>query len=118
GAPAGGAAADQRGLAASLRRPPRRRDRMRTDLPRDARDATLPSLRRRRPEHPRRRRRLLLAGVIAVAVARPLPAVDPRLAITQLARQVWQDELPQNTVLTILQTRDGYLWLGTYEGLA
>lgn len=25
--------------------------------------------------------------------------------------------LPQNSVLTIVRTRDGYLWMGTYEGL-
>src|SRR5262245_47607690 len=33
---------------------------------------------------------------------------------------VWQTEegLPQNHVTSITQTRDGYLWLGTYEGLA
>jgi PAS domain S-box-containing protein len=33
---------------------------------------------------------------------------------------VWQQPqgLPQNTVLTILQTRDGYLWVGTKGGLA
>ena len=32
----------------------------------------------------------------------------------------WQerDGLPQNTVLAIATTRDGYLWLGTYEGAA
>src|ERR1044072_2161872 len=59
---------------------------------------------------------VLLAGALAVA-AGPLSALDPRLAITQLARDVWQDELPQSAVLSILQTRDGYLWLGTYEGL-
>ena len=29
-----------------------------------------------------------------------------------------QDGLPQNTVLAITTTRDGYLWVGTYEGLA
>ncbi len=31
----------------------------------------------------------------------------------------WQTEhgLPQNTIETIVQTRDGYLWLGTYNGL-
>src|SRR4051812_36413156 len=30
----------------------------------------------------------------------------------------WQerDGLPQNTVTTIATTRDGYLWMGTYEG--
>ncbi|MBI1764742.1 MAG: hypothetical protein HYR56_25250 [Acidobacteria bacterium] len=33
---------------------------------------------------------------------------------------VWQDQhgLPQNGVLAILRTRDGYLWLGTIEGAA
>jgi signal transduction histidine kinase/ligand-binding sensor domain-containing protein len=29
-----------------------------------------------------------------------------------------RDGLPQNTVLAIATTRDGYLWLGTYEGAA
>lgn len=29
-----------------------------------------------------------------------------------------EDGLPQNSVTTILQTRDGYLWLGTFGGLA
>src|SRR5689334_17342535 len=31
----------------------------------------------------------------------------------------WQTEdgLPQNSVTAIVQTRDGYLWLGTYSGL-
>ena len=34
--------------------------------------------------------------------------------------RIWQVEsgLPQNKVTAILQTRDGYLWLGTYNGLA
>jgi ligand-binding sensor domain-containing protein/signal transduction histidine kinase len=33
---------------------------------------------------------------------------------------VWQDQhgLPQNGVNTITRTRDGYLWLGTFEGVA
>ncbi len=63
-----------------------------------------------------RRSCLLLAAALATASA-PLSALDPRLAITQLARDFWQDELPQSAVLSVLQTRDGYLWLGTYEGL-
>ena len=62
-------------------------------------------------------RRSCLFFAVALAAAAPLRAVDPRLAISQLAREVWQDELPQSAVLSILQTRDGYLWLGTYEGL-
>jgi signal transduction histidine kinase/ligand-binding sensor domain-containing protein len=74
------------------------------------------------PPAPRRRRGalrrscLLLAAALATSSA-PLYALDPRLAITQLSRDVWQDELPQSAVLSVLQTRDGYLWLGTYEGL-
>jgi len=42
-----------------------------------------------------------------------------RKAITQYGHDVWQTEqgLPQNSVQAIVQTRDGYLWLGTQEGL-
>jgi signal transduction histidine kinase/ligand-binding sensor domain-containing protein len=34
--------------------------------------------------------------------------------------RTWQVEngLPQNSVTAVVQTRDGYLWLGTYSGLA
>src|ERR1019366_5733878 len=34
--------------------------------------------------------------------------------------RAWQVEqgLPQNKVTAVVQTRDGYLWLGTYNGLA
>ena len=63
------------------------------------------------------RRPCLLIAALLAAAPLPLRALDPRLAITQLARDAWQDELPQSAVLDILQTRDGYLWLGTYEGL-
>jgi len=44
----------------------------------------------------------------------------PSKALTQYSHQVWKTEqgLPQDTTQAILQTRDGYLWLGTEEGLA
>lgn len=47
-------------------------------------------------------------------------ALDPHKAITQYIQDVWLKEqgLPQNSVLNVLQTSDGYLWLGTEEGLA
>jgi len=47
-------------------------------------------------------------------------ALDPRKAITQYIFDSWtsEDGLPQNTVIAIAQTGDGYLWLGTEEGLA
>jgi len=46
-------------------------------------------------------------------------ALDPRKAITQYVHDVWtvEDGLPQNSILAITQTRDGYLWLGTWHGL-
>ncbi len=35
-----------------------------------------------------------------------------------LNRLTTEDGLPQSSVMNIVQTRDGYLWLGTFEGLA
>ncbi len=59
---------------------------------------------------------LVLAAFLA---APPLAALDPGRALTQYIQTVWRqnDGLPQNTVNTITQTRDGYLWVGTEEGL-
>lgn len=50
----------------------------------------------------------------------PALALDPRKAISQYIFNSWtsDDGLPQNTVMAIAQTSDGYLWLGTEEGLA
>lgn len=47
-------------------------------------------------------------------------ALDPNKALTQYLRTVWTQEqgLPQDTIRAIAQTKDGYLWLGTDEGLA
>ncbi len=46
-------------------------------------------------------------------------ALDPEVSVSSYGHDVWQDEdgLPQSSVNTILQTRDGYIWAGTYEGL-
>lgn len=50
----------------------------------------------------------------------PSHALRPGKMITQYGQDAWQAEqgLPQNSVAAIAQTRDGYLWLGTEEGLA
>jgi signal transduction histidine kinase/ligand-binding sensor domain-containing protein len=46
--------------------------------------------------------------------------LDPHKRLTQYSRKVWTQEhgLPQDTIRAIGQTTDGYLWLGTDEGLA
>src|SRR5690348_15440916 len=45
--------------------------------------------------------------------------LEPRWAITQYIQTSWTSEsgLPQNSVHAIAQTNDGFLWLGTEEGL-
>src|SRR4029077_9090953 len=39
---------------------------------------------------------------------------------TRIGRQSWRTDqgLPQVSVTSIVQTRDGYLWVGTFGGLA
>ncbi len=46
-------------------------------------------------------------------------ALDPNQPISEYIHQSWQTAqgLPQNSVLSMAQTSDGYLWLGTEEGL-
>lgn len=47
-------------------------------------------------------------------------ALDPSRELSQFGHEVWLTEngLPQNTVHAIAQTADGYIWIGTEEGLA
>ncbi len=61
----------------------------------------------------------LVACLLAPGVASPALALDPTKAIAQYALDIWQakEGLPQGSVLAIVQTKDGYLWLGTLEGL-
>jgi ligand-binding sensor domain-containing protein len=61
---------------------------------------------------------LALLG-LAVFAAAPAQALDPTRAITQYGHNVYTtlQGLPQNSVQAVVQTRDGFLWLGTQEGL-
>ncbi|HET9836898.1 MAG TPA: two-component regulator propeller domain-containing protein [Candidatus Angelobacter sp.] len=45
--------------------------------------------------------------------------LDPHKPISQYIHTVWRSEdgLPQNSIQALLQARDGYLWIGTQEGL-
>lgn len=60
-----------------------------------------------------------LALTFAVAAA-PAGALDPALEISQYVHQRWRapQALPHDNVSALAQTRDGYLWVGTVEGLA
>ncbi len=59
---------------------------------------------------------LLLASCFAPG---PASALDPNRALSQYPIDWWGTDngLPQRSVHSILQTRDGYLWVGTQEGL-
>ncbi len=48
-----------------------------------------------------------------------LHALNPNKALTQYRLDTWNIEngLPHNLVYTIIQTRDGYIWMGTRNGL-
>ncbi|HNB73339.1 MAG TPA: two-component regulator propeller domain-containing protein [Acidobacteriota bacterium] len=66
--------------------------------------------------------RILFCGLFGLILiltcgTTPVFGLDPAKAITQYNQRVWQDGLPHTSVTTIVQTRDGYIWLGTYEGL-
>jgi signal transduction histidine kinase/sugar lactone lactonase YvrE len=62
---------------------------------------------------------LLLCWVLTLQPEAAL-ALDPARLATQYGLDTWltRDGLPQNSVKAIVQTRDGYLWLGTWGGLA
>ncbi len=67
--------------------------------------------------------RTLASVTVSLAATITVPgtsmALDPSRAVTQYIHRAWENEqgLPQNSVLAIVQARDGYLWLGTQEGL-
>ncbi len=63
---------------------------------------------------------LPLAALVHLAAGTAQASLDPTKAITQYVRQTWQagSGLPHNTVMAVAQTTDGYVWLGTEEGLA
>lgn len=61
----------------------------------------------------------ILGAVISVLAAAPGLALDALEPLAHFGHQTWQTEngLPQNSVHAIAQTADGYLWLGTEDGL-
>lgn len=70
-----------------------------------------------------RHMRVLSSAIFALPLFLPSPgraAPPPPSALRGFLADVWQaeDGLPHNAVQAIVQTRDGYLWLGTPTGVA
>jgi ligand-binding sensor domain-containing protein len=63
--------------------------------------------------------RLFVLFVAASAWALPMPGLDPRIPLDEYGLDNWTNDngLPQNTVLSVVQTSDGYIWAATLEGL-
>ena len=62
----------------------------------------------------------LSATALALALCAGAAAgIDPAIPPSQYGHDAWTSDsgLPQNSVTAIAQTPDGYLWLGTQEGL-
>ncbi len=56
---------------------------------------------------------------LAVVSVRPALGLDPLRTLTQYFHRIWQAQqgLPEGTIYSLLQTHEGYLWLGTQGGL-
>jgi ligand-binding sensor domain-containing protein/signal transduction histidine kinase len=62
----------------------------------------------------------LLLPLLLFSGGAPARALAPGGDLGQLSRRAWQTEtgLPQNTVHSVAQTADGYVWAATEEGVA
>ena len=57
--------------------------------------------------------------LLSCAAAWKASALDPNKVLTQYVHDAWDtaDGLPQASVQDLIQSRDGYIWFGTQEGL-
>lgn len=68
----------------------------------------------------RRDPQIVIPGRFALVIAVAAAMLSASAAVPHYFTRTWQVEqgLPQNKVTAVVQTRDGYLWVGTYCGLA
>ena len=64
--------------------------------------------------------RLLFEFALPLAFSWSASALDPGKALTQYVHRSWhtEDGLPQVSAMAIAQSSDGYIWIGTRNGLA
>ena len=63
---------------------------------------------------------ICVLAILAFLDSRASFALDPSLRLSQYQLDNWQvqDGMPQSSAQAIARTPDGYLWIGTQEGLA
>ncbi len=64
-------------------------------------------------------RLLVLAGALSVLFEPPAEALDPARTLDQYVSESWKSRegVPLSAIWSMTQTRDGYLWLGTWEAV-
>ena len=62
---------------------------------------------------------IFILAILLMGMPTGVFSLDPQKAVNQYTLDTWADEsnLPQNFIKTILQTSDGFLWIGTENGL-
>src|SRR4030088_1786197 len=63
---------------------------------------------------------ILFAATLGLLLALPADALDPHRAFSEYRQTVWtsEDGLPATFIYSIAQSSDGYIWLGSTDGLA
>jgi len=63
--------------------------------------------------------RMLAWALTAMSAAMPALALDPATDLRQFVHRSWQVDqgLPQNSIVGLAQSDEGYLWFGTRDGL-
>lgn len=77
------------------------------------------SVKRTAASNSRLRTVAIVCALVTLVHSSPVWSLDPERPLSQCLRRIWQVQqgLPQATIFSICQSRDGYIWLGTRTGL-
>src|SRR5258708_2027814 len=64
--------------------------------------------------------RIMFAATFGLLLALQAHALDPRRGLTEYRHTIWtsKDGLPATFIYSIAQSTDGYIWLGSTDGVA